>query len=53
MNFKKFLGIAVVVFIVWYMVSAPNAAANTFDSLKSGVENIFGSLATFFTSVTP
>jgi hypothetical protein len=51
MNWKKILGWAAVLFIVWYLITNPTGAANAVEGLLGLLRSAGNSLATFFNSL--
>jgi len=51
MQWKKILGWATVIFLVWYLVTNPTGAANAVQGLLGILKSAGTSLATFFNSL--
>ena len=51
MNFKKIAGWAVVIFLVWFLVSNPTGAAHALTGLLHTAKGVGNSLSTFFTQM--
>lgn len=51
MNLKKVIGWAIVIFIGWYVITNPHAAASTVNGIKTGLGNVASSLTAFLTSL--
>ena len=51
MNWKKVLGWLVVIFLLWFLVTKPAAAAGAVTNLLNALKGVGNSLATFFTSL--
>jgi len=51
MNWKKVLGWLVVIFLLWFLVTKPAAAAGAVTNLLNALKGVGNSLATFFSSL--
>jgi hypothetical protein len=51
MSWKKVLGWLVVIFLIWFIITSPTAAAAAVNNLLNALRGIGNSLATFFTSL--
>jgi hypothetical protein len=51
MNAKKIAGWAVVVFLVWYLITNPTGAAHAMTRLMHFLKQVGNSIATFFNSL--
>jgi hypothetical protein len=51
-NFKRIVGILVVIFILFWIISAPNSASGSVNSLLGNLREAGDSLVTFFNNVT-
>ena len=51
MSWKKVLGWLVVIFLIWFIITSPTAAAAAVNNLLNALRAVGNSLATFFTSL--
>jgi hypothetical protein len=51
-NFKRIVGILVVIFILFWIISSPNSASGSVNSLLGNLREAGDSLVTFFNNVT-
>ncbi len=51
MNAKKVIGWLVVIFLAWFLITNPQAAAAAVTNLLNALRGVGTSLATFFTSL--
>ena len=51
MNVKKVITWAVIIFLVWFLITNPQGAAAAVTNLLNALKGVGNSLATFFTSL--